>query len=170
MPDTVDPDGIEARIKEIRTQARLNLDGTHPIAFNERKDLLFLRRETLPFHSNGVRLSAFAQDGSVLEERRYFSVGGGFVVSQEDADRAADDPRMVADATVLTHPFGSGDALLAITKQTGLSIAQVMRVNEHAWRTNAELDAGLDQIWEVMKACVARGCRTEGLLPGGMQV
>ena len=170
MPDTIDPDSIDARIKKMRTDARLTIDGVHGIAFNERKDLLFLRRETLPFHSNGVRFSAFAADGSVLEERRYFSVGGGFVVSQEEADKAADDPHLVADATVLTHPFSSGDALLAITKKTGLSIAQVMRVNEHAWRTNAQLDAGLDHIWDVMKACVARGCRTEGHLPGGMRV
>ncbi len=170
MPDTVDPDSIDARIKAIRADARLAIDGVHGIAFNERKDLLFLRRETLPFHSNGVRFSAFAADGSVIEERRYFSVGGGFVVSQEEADKASDDPHLVADATVLTHPFSSGDALLAITKETGLSIAQVMRVNEHAWRTNAELDAGLDHIWDVMKGCVARGCRTEGHLPGMMKV
>ncbi len=170
MPDTIDPDSVPARIAAIRAQARIVLDGIHGIAFNERKDLLFLRRETLPFHSNGVRFSAFAADGSLLDERRYFSVGGGFVVSQEEADKATDDPHLVADATVLTHPFSSGDALLAITRATGLSIAQVMRVNEHAWRTNAELDAGLDQIWGVMKACVERGCRTEGHLPGGMRV
>jgi len=170
MPDTIDPDSIDARIQAMRAEARLIVDGVHGIAFNERKDLLFLRRETLPFHSNGVRFTAFAADGSVLEERRYFSVGGGFVVSQEEADKAAADPHLVADATVLTHPFSSGDALLAITRETGLSIAQIMRVNEHAWRTNAELDAGLDHIWDVMKSCVARGCRTEGHLPGGMQV
>ena len=143
MPDTVDPDSVDARIKAMSRCGRLTIDGVQGIAFNERKDLLFLRRETLPFHSNGVRFSAFAGDGSVIEERRYFSVGGGFVVSQEEADKAADDPHLVADATVLTHPFSSGDELLAITKETGLSIAQVMRVNEHAWRTNAELDAGL---------------------------
>ncbi len=170
MPDAIDPDSIDARIQAMRSDARLTIDGVHGIAFNERKDLLFLRRETLPFHSNGLRFSAFAADGSVLEERRYFSVGGGFVVSQEEADKAACDPHLVADATVLTHPFSSGDALLALTRETGLSIAQIMRVNEHAWRTNAELDAGLDHIWDVMKGCVARGCRTEGHLPGGMQV
>jgi len=170
MPDTIDPDSIDGRIHVIRAQARLQIDGVQGIAFNERKDLLFMRRETLPFHSNGVRFSAFALDGSVLDERRYFSVGGGFVVSQEEADKSANDPHLVADATVLTHPFSSGDALLAITRETGMSIAQVMRVNEHAWRTNAELDAGLDQIWAVMKACVERGCRTEGHLPGGMKV
>ena len=170
MPDTVDPEAVDARIKDIRAAARLLVDGQQKIAFNERTDLLFLRRETLPFHSNGVRFSAFAADGSLLEERRYFSVGGGFVVSQEEADASAEQPRLVVDATVLAHPFSSGDALLEITTATGLSIAQVMRQNEHAWRTDAELDAGLDHIWDVMKACVARGCRTEGHLPGMMKV
>ena len=170
MPDTVDPEMVDARIKEIRAEAHLLVDGQHKVAFNERADLLFLRRETLPFHSNGVRFSAFAADGCLLEERRYFSVGGGFVVSQEEADASADHPRLVADATVLAHPFSSGDALLEITTATGMSIAQVMRQNEHAWRTDAELNAGLDHIWDVMKACVARGCRTEGHLPGMMKV
>jgi L-serine dehydratase len=132
--------------------------------------LVFLRLESLPFHSNGVCFSAFSSDGTVLDERRYFSVGGGFVVSQEDADAALGQPNFVVDPTVLPHPFSSGDALLAITAATGLSIAQVVRINEHAWRTDAELNAGLDMIWDAMKACVERGCRTEGHLPGGMRV
>jgi L-serine dehydratase len=109
-----------------------------------------------------------------LDERRYFSVGGGFVVSQEDADadHAATQqaPRIVTDATVLPHPFHSGDELLAITAETGMSIAQVMRTNEHAWRSDAELNAGLDAIWDAMKACVARGIRTDGHLPGNLLV
>ena len=174
MPDTIDPDSIDARIKQIRAQGNITVDGKHTLAFREKTDILFLRRESLPFHSNGVRFSAFAADGTLLEERRYFSVGGGFVVSQEEADAVtggqADAPRFVVDPSVLVHPFSSGDALLAITRETGLSIAQVMRKNEHAWRTDAELDAGLDAIWDAMKGCVERGCRTDGHLPGGMQV
>jgi L-serine dehydratase len=170
MPDTIDPDTIDARLQEIRAQGRLLVDGKQAVVFNEREDLLFLRLESLPFHSNGVRFSAFAADGAVLEERRYFSVGGGFVVSQEEADASREQPHFVVDPTVLTHPFSSGDALLAITEATGLSIAQVVRINEHAWRTDAELNAGLDLIWDAMKACVDRGCRTEGHLPGGMRV
>ena len=71
---------------------------------------------------------------------------------------------------MLQHPFSSGDALLAITNRTGLSIAQVMRRNEQAWRSDAELDAGLDRIWDAMKSCVERGCRTDGHLPGAMRV
>ncbi len=170
MPDTIDPDNIDRRIKEIRAQGSLHVDGKLPVPFREKTDILFLRRETLPFHSNGVRFTAFSSDGAVIEERRYFSVGGGFVVSQEEADASLDHPRLVVDPTVLAHPFSSGDALLAITVETGMSIAQVVRKNEHAWRTDAELDAGLDAIWGAMKSCVERGCRTEGHLPGGMRV
>ncbi|MSQ76377.1 MAG: L-serine ammonia-lyase, partial [Rhodoferax sp.] len=170
MPDSIDPDTIESRIRQIRDDASLLLNGERRMVFKERSDILFLRNETLPFHANGARFMAFASDGEQIEERCYFSVGGGFVVSQEEADRSVDQPKLVVDPTRLEHPFSSGDELLAITVRTGLSIAQVMRRNEYAWRTDAELDASLDQIWDAMKACVARGCRTEGHLPGGLRV
>ena len=170
MPDSIDPDTIESRIRQIREDASLLLNGEQRMVFKERSDILFLRNETLPFHANGARFLAFASDGEQIEERCYFSVGGGFVVSQEEADRSVDQPKLVVDPTRLEHPFSSGDELLAITVRTGLSIAQVMRRNEYAWRTDAELDASLDQIWDAMKACVARGCRTEGNLPGGLRV
>ena len=174
MPDSIDPDTIETRLKKIRKEKIVHLMGTHPIAFTEKSDVLFLRRETLSFHPNGVKFMAMDAQGTLLQERRYFSVGGGFVVSQEDADaehavtQAA--PRIVADRTVLAHPFLSGDELLAITASTGMSIAQVMRANEHAWRTDEEVDASLDTIWDAMKACVARGIRTDGHLPGNLMV
>ena len=174
MPDSIDPDTIDARLKKIRKEKVLQLQGSHPIAFAEKSDVLFLRRETLSFHPNGVKFMALDAAGALLQERRYFSVGGGFVVSQEDADaeHAATHaaPRIVADRTVLAYPFLSGDALLAITASTGMSIAQVMRANEQAWRTDAEVDAGLDAIWDAMKACVARGIRTDGHLPGNLMV
>jgi len=174
MPDTIDPDTIEVRLKKIRKEKILHLQGSHPIAFAEKIDVLFLRRETLSFHPNGLKFMALDAAGGLLQERRYFSVGGGFVVSQEyaDAEHAAthEAPRIVADRTPLAHPFLSGDDLLAITASTGMSIAQVMRANERAWRSDAEVDAGLDAIWDAMKACVARGIRTDGCLPGNLMV
>jgi L-serine dehydratase len=101
-------------------------------------------------------------------------VGGGFVVSQEvaDAQSAATGsvPVVVPDPTQVRFPFHSGDELLAITEATGLSIAEIMRANELAWRSDAEVNAGLDSIWDAMKACVERGCRTEGHLPGNLMV
>jgi L-serine dehydratase len=169
-PETVDPDLIPAWLKRFRSEGKLLVDGKHSLAFHEKTDLLFLRRETLPFHSNGLRFSAFDATGALLVERRYFSVGGGFVVSQEEADSAGEDPHLVQDPTVLEFAFASGDELLEITKETGLSIAQVMRRNEMAWRSAEEIDAGLDRIWEAMQACVKRGCSTDGHLPGGLHV
>ena len=170
QPDTVDPDAVPALLKRVSDSRHVRLDGVLEVPFNERTDVVFLRRESLPFHPNGVRFSAFAADGALLEERRYFSVGGGFVVSQEEADAPAGQARIVEDPTVLPHPFSSGDQLLAATRATGLSIAALVRANERAWRSDAEIDAGIDRLWDAMKACVERGCRTEGHLPGGMKV
>jgi L-serine dehydratase len=170
MPDTIDPDTIEPRLKAMRAAGKIQLAGTHPLAFSEKNDLTFLRREALPFHSNGVKFVGFGADGAVLSERRYFSIGGGFVVSQEEADAPTDGPAIVSDPTTVRYPFSSGDDLMAICASTGLTIAQVVRVNEQSWRSDAEIDAGLDRIWDAMKACVERGIRTEGHLPGNLLV
>jgi L-serine dehydratase len=92
------------------------------------------------------------------------------VVSQEEADSPMDGPVIVSDPTKVKYPFASGDDLLGICAGTGLSIAQVMRANEQAWRSDADVDAGLDRIWAAMKGCIERGIRTEGRLPGNLLV
>jgi len=103
QPDTIDPDGITERLKSMRSSKTLCLGGEKTIAFAEKTDVLFLRRETLSYHPNGVKFMAFDGDGTLLQERRYFSVGGGFVVSQEDADAhnasTGTVPRIVPDPT-----------------------------------------------------------------------
>ena len=170
MPDTIDPDTIEPRLKAMRAAGQLQLGGTQALAFSEKNDLTFLRREALPYHSNGVKFVGYAADGSVLTERRYFSIGGGFVVSQEEADAPTDGPAIVSDPTTVRYPFSSGADLLAVCDANELSIAQVVRANELSWRSEAEIDAGLDRIWDAMKACVERGIRTEGHLPGNLLV
>jgi L-serine dehydratase len=169
-PDTVDVDLVPALLDQIRVQRRLALAGEHGIAFDEAEDLVFHRRETLPFHANGMRLVAFDADGQELENRVYYSVGGGFVVSDEVAADGSKQKVIAPDATVLPLPFRSGAELLEVCEREGLSIAQVMRVNERHWRTDAEIDAGLLRIWKVMQECVLRGLRTEGTLPGGFKV
>ncbi|WP_300615740.1 L-serine ammonia-lyase [Dokdonella sp.] len=166
QPDTVDPDVIPATLKRIRSEKRIRLGGTHEIAFDEKLDLVFNKRQKLPFHSNGMRFAAFAGNDEVLATRDYYSVGGGFVVN---ADEAADD-RIVADTTPLPHPFRSGDELLAMCEKSGKTIAQVMLDNEKAWRSEAEIRDGLLVIWRAMQGCVARGTRESGTLPGGLHV
>ena len=168
-PDTVDVEAIPALLDGIRA-GDLNLVGQHRIAFDEAKDLVFKRRETLPFHTNGMRCFAFDAEGGELANRIYYSVGGGFIVSDEVAADGSKQKVIAPDVTVLPYPFKTGDELLAQTKKYGLSIAEVMRRNEGHWRPDAETRAGLLKIWGVMQACVQRGCRTEGILPGGFKV
>ncbi|MBB6094688.1 L-serine dehydratase [Povalibacter uvarum] len=170
QPDTVDVNAVPAYLQHIRDGGELLLLGKHAVPFDEKNDLIFNRRETLPLHANGMRFIAFAPDGSELANRIYYSVGGGFVVSEEVAADGALQKRIAPDTTILPYPFHTGDELLAICDRETLSIAQVMRRNEHHWRTDEQIDAGLLRIWEVMQACVKRGCRTEGVLPGGYKV
>jgi len=165
-PDRIDPDVIPGSLERIRGSKRIRLMGTHEIAFDEKRDLVFNKREKLPYHTNGMRFTAFGADGEVIATRDYYSVGGGFVVN---TDEAAED-RIVADTTELPYPFHSGDELLVRCKESGLSIAQLMFENEKVWRPEAEIREGLDRIWAAMQSCVARGTREEGVLPGGLKV
>jgi L-serine dehydratase len=169
-PDKVDVDGIDARLAAIRAQKRLRLLGAAGIAFDEREDMLFYRRESLPLHANGMRFTAFDAAGATLAERVYYSVGGGFVVSDEVAADGAAQKRIAPDTTVLPHPFHTGNDLLELTRHEGVSIAQITRRNERHWRDDAQIDRGLRAVWEVMQACVQRGIRADGVLPGGFRV
>ena len=173
-PDTVDVNAVPALLAAMREQARLPLLGRHSIAFNERADLVFHRRESLPFHANGMRFIAWDGAGAELCNRSYYSVGGGFVVSDEVAADGAKQKRIAPDTTVLPHPFHSGDELLVRCREVGGSIADVMRRNERflgkCGRADADIDAGLMKIWQVMQDCVKRGCATDGILPGGFKV
>ena len=165
-PDQVDPEAIPAKLKRIRAEKRVLLLGRHPVAFDEKLDLVFNKRQKLPFHSNGMRFTAFDGDGAVLATRDYYSVGGGFVVNEDEA--AVD--RIVPDVTPLPYPFTSGDELLAMCEERGKTIAEVVMENEKVWRTEAEVRKGLLTIWAAMKGCVERGMREAGVLPGGLKV
>ena len=169
-PDTVDIERVPLELEAMRANKQVLLGGVHIIAFDEATDLIMHRRETLPFHANGMRFTAFDADGNELENRVYYSVGGGFVVSDEVAADGTKQKTIAPDTTVLPYPFHSGDDLLKLTSEHRISIAELMRRNERHWRTDEEVHAGLMKIWQVMQDCVRRGCRTEGVLPGGFKV
>ena len=166
LPNLIDPDLIPAALLRIRGEKKLLLGGKHEIAFDEKRDLAMNKRQKLPYHTNGMRFTAFDASDEVIATRDYYSVGGGFVVNQDDA--ASD--RIVADETPLPYPFHSGDELLAQSRDSGLSIARLMFENEKSWRSEEEVKAGLREIWNAMQSCVARGIRQEGTLPGGLHV
>ena len=169
-PDTVDVASVPGLLAAVRNSGQLVLPGGQHIAFAEATDLRFHRRESLPFHANGMRFTAFGADGAPLDTRCYYSVGGGFVVSEQMAADGSRHQAIAPDTTVLPLPFHSADALMALCKQHGLSIAGLMRRNEQHWRDDAQINTDLLHIWQVMQDCVARGCATDGVLPGGFKV
>ncbi|WP_314177291.1 L-serine ammonia-lyase [Streptomyces winkii] len=175
-PRTVDVERADERVAEIRSSKRLRLlsaeiGDAHEIGFDEQSQLLLHRRRSLPYHANGMTLFAYDASGAALLEKTYYSVGGGFVVDEGLlGEGGAGTGPIKLDDTVLRHSFRTGDELLRLTRDTGLSVSELMLQNETAWRSEAEIRAGLLEIWDVMRACVARGLSREGILPGGLKV
>ena len=166
LPDQIDPDMIDGILQVIQDEARIRLSDKCAIDFFEKTDLIFNKRKSLPHHSNGMRFSAFDKAGERLLERDYYSVGGGFVVSQ---DEAASD-RIVRDSTRVPFGFGSGDELLQLCASHDLRISEIMLANEQAWRNGKEIRQGLLKIWDAMQSCITRGYSQDGVLPGGLKV
>jgi L-serine dehydratase len=166
LPESVDTATVDARLESIRDMRRLNLIGEHAISFNEKKDLIMHRRESLPFHSNGMTFNAFDIAGLGIHKATFYSVGGGFIVDEN----AQGSDRIVEDDTPQAYPFLSAVDLLIHCAKHDISISDVMLANEKAWRSEEQIRSGLLGIWKAMRTCVSNGCRNEGILPGGMKV
>ena len=176
-PATIDPAAIEATVAAIRQERRLRLAGKREIGLDEARDLIFHRDTMYPpgaktQHPNGLRMTAFDAAGAVVDQRTFFSVGGGFIVEDgADAQAAAQSGSQVP------YPFRSAAELLANADQNGLTIAGLMMANERALLDGSSgvapaerVSAGIDRIWATMKGCIERGMATEGILPGGLSV
>lgn len=166
-PATVDIPSAPARVATIRAEGAVVLGGRRRVRLGP-GDLVLHRRRSLPGHPNGLRFRALDEAGDVLLERIYYSVGGGFVVDED----AVGADRVVLDATPVRYPFSTGAELLTIchTLGPGTRISDVMLANELSWRTEQEVRDGLLEIWRVMQECVASGCASHGVLPGGLRV
>jgi L-serine dehydratase len=171
LPELMDPDLIEPRLRSIRETKQLALLGKHAIGFDEREHLGFFRK-LMPgapgsgiVHPNGMRFQAFDEHGQLLVEKEYYSIGGGFVVNRE-----GDRVNGLRAGAEVPHPFRTGADLMRVCRETGLSIAQVTLRNECAARTEPEVREGLLALWGAMAACVERGCTVRGELPGPMHV
>ena len=165
-PETVELSGLAERIHTIKMCGRLSLLGSHSIAYSDSDDLLLHRSKSLPLHANGMRFSAYDDTGVSLDQRIYYSIGGGFV-NEDGAEVACSTNKNI---TRMAYPFSTGESLLAFCREHDLSISDVMYCNEQAWRSEAETRSGLLKLWQVMQDCVARGIRQEGQLPGGLKV
>ncbi|HXV01862.1 MAG TPA: L-serine ammonia-lyase [Caulobacteraceae bacterium] len=166
-PASLDPDAGEAALTAINAEQSLRLGGEGPaIAFDEGRDILWMGKERRPQHPNALSFAAYDATGRKIAERAYFSVGGGFVRDEEEMARNA--PDQAGPAT--PYPFDSGAELLALAAGADLTIGQLMFANECALRSAGEVNARLDDIGKAMEACIERGLRQEGELPGGLKV
>ncbi|WUI01074.1 L-serine ammonia-lyase [Spirillospora sp. NBC_00431] len=166
-PELVDVDRVDERLESIRERGTLHLFHDHDIPFAVNEHLVFERKESLPGHPNGMRFTAYDDTGEELRAKVYYSVGGGFILDEN----ATGADRIKPDDTVLPHPFDTAAELLERCHDTGLSISALMLENEKAFgRSTDEIRQGLLALWDVMRACVTRGCTREGLLPGGLKV
>jgi len=163
-PDTIDSATVEPTLQRIRSAGRIRLLGRHEIAFDEPLNLLFHIDQVLPGHSNGMRFTAHDAALQVLAREEYYSIGGGFIVqagvSASDGEKRAPPP----------YEFESGARLLELCRQEGLEIHELMLARERAWRGDADIQAQLMRIWQVMQDCVRRGFEAQGLLPGVLGV
>lgn len=161
-PVTIEVDTINPRINHIASMRKLILNKQHEIDFDPREDIEFLVTESLPFHPNGLTFLASRKNSEQIAET-YFSIGGGFVVKEGESETGA-------NMVQLPFPIDTSEELLHWCRKTGLGIYEVVMENENAWRPETETKKGLLKIWRVMKECMYRGCHTEGILPGGLQV
>jgi L-serine dehydratase len=166
LPETVDPAAAEPLVASVRESGLLRLLGRREIEFDIGEDVILHRRKRLPFHSNAMRFAALAPGDAEFSVRYYYSVGGGFVLGEDEAG----NPQIVPDATPVPYPFTTGTELLEHTHRTGLPVSGVMLANELVRRDEAVVRDGLAHIWAVMQECVQQGCEADGVLPGGLRV
>ena len=165
-PATLCPDRADAAVAAVRSSGSIFLGGTHAVPFDEARDLRFLQKERLPFHSNAMRFTAFAAEGAEVAAQTAYSIGGGAVVYEDDIARNA-PPEGLQD---VPYGFSSGDELLAKSQASGLSIAAMMRANELAATAPEDMTERLAAIRAAMSACIDRGIAIGGILPGGLNV
>lgn len=161
--DTIDPAQIEGKLAQVANSGEIRLLGHHAVPFHAASDLIWHKQETLPGHSNGMRYTAFANDGSVLRQQIFYSIGGGFI-------QAEGESTATQQAVTIPYPFKSAADLLRVAQENNLKIWQLMLANESAHRREADVRAGVARIWQAMLACTERGLTTEGTLPGGLNV
>lgn len=164
-PDSVDPSELDRLLSQVQLAEQLHLNGTMPVPFQLQADYREHQTETLPFHSNGMRFTAYDEAGNQIVSEVWYSIGGGFVVKEPIA--AAID---AAAGVSIPFPFESARELLRLANAHGLTLAEIIARNEDAIRPRDETVAGLLRIWSVMWSCIERGCQAGGVLPGGLKV
>jgi len=165
-PQGVNPGTVDDKLAEVELDGVIRLLGTHEVPFSAKTSLVFHKTESLPEHPNGMRFTLKLADGGTIE-KIYYSVGGGFINAAGEAQARQG---AASSGAPIPFPFDTMDQLLAHGKASGLTIPQMLRANECTHISEEALDAGIDNIWQVMRDCIAHGLVTSGQLPGGLHV
>ncbi|WBL33949.1 L-serine ammonia-lyase [Sinirhodobacter sp. HNIBRBA609] len=168
LPESYDHTAAEAALAANRATGTIHPPGLNVLAFDPERDLVFDFGPALPGHANGMVIEALDAQGDVLMQETYYSIGGGFVLTA--AEHGAVDDKALSEPSPVPFPFRTAVEMLQMAHASGLSIAQMKRRNERRYRSDAEIDAGLARIWQVMNDCISRGLAGEGVLPGGLHV
>ncbi|WP_299790169.1 L-serine ammonia-lyase [uncultured Marivita sp.] len=166
VPESYDRDKADAALARIKESKTVTPDGLPTLRFDPETDLTFDFGPSLPGHANGMILSATDAQGDVILQETYYSIGGGFVMTQAELDAGKDTD----DGAPVPYPFKSAAEMLDMAKAAKLSIAEMKRANELSRRSVTDLDAGIQRLWEVMNDCIDRGLENDGILPGGLNV
>ncbi|APX89320.1 L-serine ammonia-lyase [Brevirhabdus pacifica] len=169
-PVTCDPETAEPLLAEVTARRQVTPEGLPPLAFDPANDLVFDYGPPLPGHSNGLRFWALDGQGDRVLQRTYYSIGGGFVLSEDELEGARADEDAATSPAAVPHPFTSAEEMLSMAASSGLTIAQMKRANELASMSAGELDRGLEELARSMHDCIDRGLAAEGILPGGLGV
>jgi L-serine dehydratase len=173
LPDTLDPDRADALVAEVQASGTIAPAGLGSLAFAPDSDLVFDYGPPLEGHANGLVLRAFDAAGTLCHEGTYYSIGGGFVITEAELRREREgEAATLSDqkqALSFPYPFGTAKEMLAMGRASGMTIAQMKRANEEVIHSDA-LDAKIDRVWQAMDACISRGLTQEGILPGGLKV
>jgi L-serine dehydratase len=162
-PATVDPDAVESILRTVHSTKLIVIPTVGSIEFAPDLDVIFNYDVELPRHTNGMRFIATAADESELLNEVYYSLGGGFIAH-------GDDPEPTSQDGEPKYTFDSGESLLGIAEEAGISIAELVLENEKQWRSEADVTQAMDDLWAAMEDCIERGLRTDGVLPGKMSV
>lgn len=168
LPATLDLDSAEETLATVREQRRIIPHGHPGYDFNPDHDLILDRNTPLPGHANGMAFEAYDANGAMLLRRTYFSIGGGFVVSGDELHSPNDAKTNTSQR--VPYPFSTAAEMLQMAERSGLSISSMKLANELVYRSQQSLNAGLDELWTTMNACINRGLSEAGILPGGLKV
>jgi len=163
VPETVDPDSVEARLRAIHSEKRIQVPGIGDLGFDPAEHLVFDFEQELPRHTNGMRFVARSASGEVLAEDEYYSLGGGFIAKNAD-------PEPLSQEGEPPLQYNTSESLLKCADDNNITIAELIYRNETSWRPADEVDARIASLCQAMRDCVARGLRTEGVLPGKLSV